>query len=61
MLNRNAVVCTLAVALLGISALGDAEETDKQKITLKGVKCLFCKMDASEQHSLPVLRSDHDA
>ena len=48
MLNRIAVVGTLAVALIGASALSGADEIDKQENTLKGIKCLFCKMDVSK-------------
>ena len=48
MLRRNAVVGALAVALLGIYSVGDAGEKDTQEITLKGIKCLFCEMEVSE-------------
>ena len=49
MLSRITVASLLVLALLAGNTVGETKDQEKQeKLTLKGVKCLFCKMDVNK-------------
>jgi YHS domain-containing protein len=52
MLKHTTYLGVLAVALLGFTSLVRAEEKGDEENKLKGIKCLFCKMDVSKEASI---------
>jgi YHS domain-containing protein len=52
MLKHTVYLGALAVVLLGFTSIGVAEDKESDEINLKGIKCLFCKMDVNKDTSI---------
>ena len=49
MLKLRAVACTVVAVVLAVFSLVQAEEKHNQELALKGIQCLFCKMDVQQE------------
>lgn len=52
MLKKTISLGALAIALIGFASTGLADGKEGDEASLKGIKCLFCKMDVSKEATL---------